>query len=81
MVKLWSVLDVVIPARMKFNSKMQVYDFLIEAMILDLILAASKEKTKRAFQDKTISTCSKMYEFSGKNGLIVFSRQIKLFSQ
>lgn len=79
--KLWSALDVVIPARIKFNSKMQVYDFLIEAMILDLILAASKEKTKEFFKTKIISTCSKMYEFSGKNGLIIFSRQIKLFSQ
>lgn len=55
--KLWSALDFVIPARMKFNSKMQVYDFLIEAMILKLVLAASKEKTKEVFKTK-LSLCA-----------------------
>lgn len=52
--KLWSALENVIPARVEFNSKMQDYDydFLIEAMILKLVLAASKEKTKEIFKTK-----------------------------
>lgn len=38
------------------------------------------QRKTRVFQDKTICTCSKMCDFSGRNGLIIFSRQIKLFS-